>query len=170
MPKQMSEYPAFTIRPLDPTEYSLLDDFLYDAIFLPQGHDPLPRTVLQEPSIQNYSKDFGKEDDFCLVSEVQGRLVGAVWVRILSGEVKGYGYVDAATPELAISVRREFRSKGIGTALLDAMLALLQAEGYAQLSLSVQKENPAFRLYTRLGFSVIDDKGEDFLMLYTFKR
>lgn len=160
----------YNLRPLKQEEYSLLEDFLYDAIFVPVGEEVLPRSVLLEPSIQNYYQDFGRAHDYCLVAEQEGKLLGAVWARVLSGPVKGYGYVDEHTPELAISVQNEFRGKGIGTALLRAMLDLLQRAGYGQTSLSVQKENPAADLYKRLGFTTLEEKDEDYLMLYTFIR
>ncbi|MPM18647.1 Mycothiol acetyltransferase [bioreactor metagenome] len=160
----------YNLRPLKQEEYSLLEDFLYDAIFVPVGEEVLPRSVLLEPSIQNYYQDFGRAHDYCLVAEQEGKLLGAVWARVLSGPVKGYGYVDDHTPELAISVQNEFRGKGIGTALLRAMLDLLQRAGYGQTSLSVQKENPAADLYKRLGFTTLEEKDEDYLMLYAFAR
>lgn len=160
----------YNLRPLKQEEYSLLEDFLYDAIFVPVGEEALPRSVLLEPSIQNYYQDFGWAHDYCLVAEQEGKLLGAVWARVLSGPVKGYGYVDEHTPELAISVQNEFRGKGIGTALLRAMLDLLQRAGYGQTSLSVQKENPAADLYKRLGFTTLEEKDEDYLMLYAFAR
>ena len=160
----------YNLRPLKQEEYSLLEDFLYDAIFVPVGEEALPRSVLLEPSIQNYYQDFGRAHDYCLVAEQEGKLLGSVWARVLSGPVKGYGYVDEHTPELAISVQNEFRGKGIGTALLRAMLDLLQRAGYGQTSLSVQKENPAADLYKRLGFTTLEEKDEDYLMLYAFAR
>lgn len=160
----------YNLRPLKQEEYSLLEDFLYDAIFVPVGEEALPRSVLLEPSIQNYYQDFGRAHDYCLVAEQEGKLLGAVWARVLSGPVKGYGYVDEHTPELAISVQNEFRGMGIGTALLRAMLDLLQRAGYGQISLSVQKENPAADLYKRLGFTTLEEKDEDYLMLYAFAR
>ncbi|MDD3457122.1 GNAT family N-acetyltransferase [Sphaerochaeta sp.] len=160
----------YNLRPLKQEEYSLLEDFLYDAIFVPVGEEVLPRSVLLEPSIQNYYQDFGRAHEYCLVAEQEGKLLGAVWARVLSGPVKGYGYVDEHTPELAISVQNEFRGKGIGTALLRAMLDLLQRAGYGQTSLSVQKENPAADLYKRLGFTTLEEKDEDYLMLYAFAR
>ncbi|SMP51334.1 Acetyltransferase, GNAT family [Sphaerochaeta associata] len=160
----------YNLRPLKQEEYSLLEDFLYDAIFVPVGEEVLPRSVLLEPSIQNYYQDFGRAHDYCLVAEQEGKLLGAVWARVLSGPVKGYGYVDEHTPELAISVQNEFRGMGIGTALLRAMLDLLQRAGYGQTSLSVQKENPAADLYKRLGFTTLEEKDEDYLMLYAFAR
>ncbi len=159
----------FNLRPLQREEFPLLEDFLYDAIFVPEGQSPPPRAVLLEPAIQNYFQDFGRADDYCLVAEVAGKLIGAVWARVLAGTVQGYGYVDEHTPELAVSIQREYRNRGIGSALLAAMLDLLRSQGWRQVSLSVQKDNPAVNLYKRIGFSTIEDKGGDYLMLYSLK-
>lgn len=101
----------YNLRPLKREEYSMLEEFLYDAIFVPSGEAPPPRSVLLEPSIQNYYQDFGRAHDYCLVAEQEGMLLGAVWARVLSRPLKGYGYVDEHTPELAISVQKEFRNR-----------------------------------------------------------
>ena len=72
------------IRPLKPEGIPLLEEFLYQAIFIPQGLEPLPRSILKEPDLEMYIKDFGKQpDDWALVAEVDDRLVGAVWIRIM---------------------------------------------------------------------------------------
>jgi ribosomal protein S18 acetylase RimI-like enzyme len=41
------------------------------------------------------------------------------------------------------------------------MISLLEDAGYARASLSVQKENPASRLYERLGFRVVGDGADE---------
>ncbi len=93
------------------------------------------------------------------------RVVGAAWARILSGEVPGYGNVDENTPEFAISVRPEFRRRGIGEELLNRLITKLASQGYAQVSISVQKTNPAHRLYQRMGFEVLHDRQTDWVMV-----
>ena len=55
------------------------------------------------------------------------------------------------------------RNRGIGTAVIGALLALAQAEGRS-VELLVLKHNPAQRLYTRLGFRVVADDGARFTM------
>ena len=68
--------------------------------------------------------------------------------------MEDYGHVDEHTPSLAVSLLPEYLNQGIGTQLLNRLLDLLLKNGYHQASLSVQKENPAARLYGRLGFRV----------------
>ena len=150
------------IRPLKPEEIPLLEEFLYQAIFIPQGLEPLPRSILKEPDLEMYIKDFSQQpDDWALAAEMDGLLVGAVWVRIM----KDYGYYDDRTPSLSISFLPEFRGKGLGQQLMTAMLDLLKAKGYPSVSLSVSKDNPAVGFYQRLGFVTVEEREDDYLML-----
>jgi ribosomal protein S18 acetylase RimI-like enzyme len=89
-----------------------------------------------------------------------GDLLGAAWVRQLSGEEPGYGYVDDDTPELSVAVARRRRGRGVGTALLARLL-----ESVPRCSLSVDDRNPAVRLYARFGFEVISVKEHSLTML-----
>lgn len=154
------------IRPLKPEEIPLLEEFLYQAIFIPQGLEPLPRSILKEPDLEMYIKDFSQQpDDWALAAEMDGLLVGAVWVRIM----KDYGYYDDQTPSLSISFLPEFRGQGLGQQLMTAMLDLLKAKGYPSVSLSVSKDNPAVRFYQRLGFVTVEEREDDYLMLCRLK-
>ena len=150
------------IRAINPNEYPFLDDFLYDAIFIPEGVTPPDKSITQLPELQKYIAHFAtQEDDYCLVAEVDSALAGAVWVRIIDD----YGHVDDDTPSLSISVKAPYRQKGIGTALMQAMFTLLQTKGYKQVSLSVQKANYARKLYLKLGFQIVKTNEEDEIMV-----
>ena len=154
------------IRSLKSEEIPLLEEFLYQAIFIPQGLEPLPRSILNEPELEMYIKDFGQQpDDWALAVEVAGQLVGAVWVRIM----KDYGYYDDRTPSLSISFLPEFRGQGLGQQLMTAMLDLLKSKDYPSVSLSVSKDNPAVGFYQRLGFVTVEEREEDYLMLCRLK-
>lgn len=150
------------IRNIQPQEIPVLDDFLYEAIFIPQGVVPPPRSIIEQDDLQVYVRGFGDDPhDHCLVAEVDGKIVGAVWVRIMDD----YGHLDSQTPSLAISLYKEYRGQGIGTQLLLQMMDLLRKEKYAQVSLSVQKENYALRMYEKAGFKIVEDRGEEVLMV-----
>ncbi len=151
-----------TIREITNTEYYLLDDFLYEAIFVPQGAEPLPRSIINNAELQVYVKDFGKHpDDRCLVAEAGEKIVGAVWVRIMDD----YGHVDDKTPSLAISLYKDYRGHGIGTALMLKMLDVLQESGYEKASLAVQKANYAVKMYRKVGFKIIGESDEEYIMV-----
>ena len=150
------------IRPIGSEEIPLLDDFLYEAIFIPEGIAAPPRSIIEQDELRVYVRDFGKSShDYCLVADSDGKIVGAVWVRIMDD----YGHLDSQTPSLAISLYKEYRGQGIGTQLLLQMMDLLRKEKYAQVSLSVQKENYALRMYEKAGFKIVEDRGEEVLMV-----
>ena len=151
------------IRKIRSEEHDLLREFLYQAIYLPEGVVPPPRSVVDLPELQVYIADFGtRPGDHCIVTEAAGKVVGAAWCRIMAD----YGHIDNDTPSLAISLLPEYRGLGIGTRLLNDLLLLLQEHGYLRASLSVQKENPALRLYQRTGFRIVAERGTEYLMLW----
>ena len=140
------------IRKIRPEEYGLLREFLYQAIYLPEGVEPPPRSVIDLPELHVYIADFGTSPgDHGLVAEVEKKVIGAAWCRMM----EDYGHIDNDTPSLAISLLPEYRGQGTGTRLLNGLLRLLRENGYQQASLSVQKENPALRLYQRTGFRIL---------------
>jgi ribosomal protein S18 acetylase RimI-like enzyme len=154
------------IREIGENEIDKLEDMLYEAVYQPDKNNPIPRDVIKVPRVYAYIDDFGKSnDDYCFVADLNGRIIGAVWVRIITGKIKGYGNVDSQTPEFAISLFEEYRNQGIGTKLMNKMINHLQKSGYKQASLSVQKENYAVKLYKKVGFKIIDENDEDYIML-----
>ena len=150
------------IRQIQQDETPLLNQFLYEAIFIPEGVAAPPQSIIENEELQVYVRNFGHEpDDKCLVAECDGRIVGAVWTRIMHD----YGHISDDTPSLAISLYKEYRNKGIGTELLERMIALLQNDGYSQVSLSVQKANYAVGMYQKAGFKVLQETDEELIMV-----
>lgn len=151
-----------TYRPFQPSETELLKTFIYEAIFIPEGVEPPPFDIIYQPEIALYYEQFGTGSaDNCIVAEVDGKVVGAVWTRIMND----YGHVDDQTPSFAISLLKEFRNQGIGTELMRRMLQLLKNQGYKQASLAVQKANYAVRMYKKVGFEIVDQNDEEFIMV-----
>lgn len=150
----------YVIRNMEPCEYSMLEDFLLLAIYVPEGYEgEVPRSVIcDDPKCRAAYERFGERpDDRALVAVVDGGIVGACWVRTTDE----YGHIDADTPSFSISLREGFRGRGIGSALMRRMLGDLHAAGFARASLSVQKENPARRLYRRLGFRIVGNGADE---------
>lgn len=155
----------YVIRKMNADEYRLLDDFLYEAIYVPKGVQAPPRTITQVPELLIYIADFGKqEDDTCFVTEADGKVVGAVWVRVMND----YGHIGDGIPSFAISLYKEYRGYGIGTAMMKKMLCELKKKGYEKASLSVQKENYAAKMYQHIGFEIVDENEEEYIMVYNF--
>ena len=152
----------YLIRPIRKDEYSLLEDFIYEAIFIPEGVEPPPRSIIENDDIQVYIKDFGSsKHDRCFVAEVDSKVVGAAWVRIMDD----YGHVDDETPSFAISMYKEYRGQGIGTEMMKRMLSELKENEYRQASLAVQKANYAVRMYLSVGFEIVDENDEEYIMI-----
>ena len=150
------------LRELRENEYDLLKVFLYEAIFIPEGVVPPSREIINEPDLKIYYEGFGEgEADYCFVADDDGKVVGAVWTRIMND----YGHVDDETPSFAISLFKEYRGKGIGTKLMIKMLELLKAKGYKQASLAVQKANYAVKMYEKVGFKTVDENSEEYIMV-----
>lgn len=156
----------YIVRSIDPLEYHILKDLTYEAIFQKDITNPVPRNILLEPEIKVFYENFGKKDDYCFVAEVNRKIIGAVWVRLINGNVKGFGNIDSSTPEFAISLYKEYRNLGIGTKLMKTMLDFLKKTDYKKVSLAVQKENYAFDFYKHLGFEVLKETEEEYIMLY----
>ncbi len=152
----------FIIREIRKEEYKLLEDFLYEAIFIPKGTKKPSREIINNEELQVYIKDFGTDkNDNCLVAEYDNKIVGACWTRIMND----YGHIDNDTPSFAISLYEEYRGKGIGTKMMKTMLKLLKDKGYKKTSLSVQKSNYAVKMYKNVGFKIIDENKEEYIMV-----
>lgn len=157
----------YNIRKIREDEYYLLDDFIYEAIFIPEGVEPPPKSIINQPDLQVYISNFGKEkDDICFVAEADGKVVGAVWVR----DMNDYGHIADGVPSFAISLYKEYRNFGIGTKLMETMLMELKDRGYNRTSLAVQKANYAVRMYKKVGFEIIDENDEEYIMVCELKN
>jgi ribosomal protein S18 acetylase RimI-like enzyme len=148
--------PGYLIRPAVPEDEPFLWEMLYRAIYVPEGSPPPPRDILNRPEIARYISGWGRPDDigFVAVDKSNGKSIGAAWFRLLTGDEGGYGYVDDKTPELSVAVLPEHRGKGVGRELITHLIEAAKAR-YAVISLSVSPDNPALRLYRRLGFEVV---------------
>ena len=150
------------LRDLKENETELLKTFLYEAIFIPEGVKAPEKEIIEQPELKLYYEDFGTGSaDHCIVADDDGKVVGAVWTRIMND----YGHVDDKTPSFAISLFKEYRGQGIGTQLMRKMLELLRKNGYKRASLAVQKANYAVRMYEKVGFRTVDENDEEYIMV-----
>ncbi len=163
---------GFSVRPLNPQDEHFLWEMLYHAIYVPEGHEAPPRSILEEPKLAHYVSQWGQRSgDLGLVAVIQDtdQPVGAAWLRLFSRRNPGYGFVDDHTPELSIAVLPDYRRQGLGSLLLTTLLEASRQK-FAAVSLSVSSDNPARRLYQRLGFIVVNDDGSSWVMLRTSKE
>lgn len=113
--------------------------------------------VRRIPDYARYVDDWGRETDLGLVAEIDGTPVGATWMRFYELDAPAFGFVRPDVPELVVGVRESHRGQGLGGLLLASILDEARNAGIATVSLSVEKVNPAVRLYQRLGFEVARD-------------
>src|SRR5262245_52577210 len=158
--------PNVAIREASTADEPFLWEMLYHSLYVPDGGAPFDREILTRPGIARYVEEWGRPGDVGLIAvdSTSGDAVGAAWLRLFPVLEKGYGYVGDNIPELAIAVLPEHRGHGIGTSLLARLLEIAGAT-YEAVSLSVSTENPAQRLYERIGFERVGISGNSVTML-----
>jgi len=153
------------IRLLTEGDEDVLREYLYMALLVPEGHPALPREILQEPPIARYVDGWGREGDLgVLASDASGEDIGAAWLRRWAGTERGFGFVAYDVPELSLAVRPGHRGRGVGTQMLSALLGIVDKRGWS-VSLSVDRRNPALRLYRRFGFEEDEGRGDSLTMV-----
>lgn len=158
-------HPEIAIRPIVLADEATLFEALYHSIHVPAGQPPPPPDIVRAPELAHYVQGWGRAGDrgYLAVEVASQRAVGVVWVRLLVGADRGFGWVNDRTPELGIAVWPEHRGQGVGSDLLRALLG--SEAGRGPISLSVSKGNAAQRLYERFGFHVLRDDGDALTMV-----
>lgn len=146
-------------RTIEKSDEPFLWEMLYQALYVPEGEPPFPREILQQPEIKIYVENWGADSDQGVIAFNDDRPVGAAWVRMM----KAFGFVAEDIPELTIAVLPEFRGSGIGSNLMKQLFSFI-SPNYKAVSLSVTAENPAMKLYQRLGFEIVKVAGNSMTM------
>lgn len=151
-----------TFRKLREIEYDRLPIFLYNAVIQPE--DELFETdVVYEDRYHKYIKDYGREGDYALACDDDGRVTGIIWIRMFKEEDESFGFVDEETPELTLSVLAGYNEQAIGKELLELLFNELKIKGVEQVSVSIGEDNEIFDVYTLVGFEEVECKncGDD---------
>ena len=158
---------AVNIRPAGPGDSAFLAEMLVAAAFWrADGPTGSVGDVMARPELAHYIAGWPQPGDRGVIAEA-GCPVGAAWLRFLPASDPGYGFVDADTPEVSVGVVPHWRHQGVGTLLLSALLGQARDAGLTTLSLSVEADNDALRLYARLGFQKVGAAGGSLTMLLT---
>ena len=150
-------------RQISEDDYFFLREMLYEALFVPDGEKPFPKSILDLPEISKYVEGWGPSD-FGIIAQDGAELIGAVWGRLFMSANKGYGYIDDRTPELTMAVKSSYRNNGIGCEMMNRFFLHAKRNGYNAVSLSVDKRNRAASFYLKTGFSIIDEDGTAYTM------
>jgi ribosomal protein S18 acetylase RimI-like enzyme len=155
---------SYAIRPLTPSDEPFLWEMLYQALFVSPGTQLLPKEIIYQPELAKYVQDWQASDiGFFAILESSQISIGAAWIRLFNSNNPGYGYINDEIPELSIAVLPEYRDRGIGSQLVLHLFEHLK-KSYSTVSLSVSLENPALRLYQRLGFEIVTQSDNSLTM------
>ena len=149
------------LRPGTDADIEHVKRALFEAVaWNPERELPPYEFVIAHPELARYHEGWGRRGDVAVIAERDGEVIGASLCRLFTVEDHGHGYVDGETPELAVAVWEGHRGEGIGTRLMGGIEEAARAAGFSQLSLSVDADNPARRLYERLGYEELSvDEG-----------
>jgi GNAT superfamily N-acetyltransferase len=141
---------------------------LFAAFFWDPSTRPPPFiSFREEPEFVKLLAHWGRRGDRSIIAEANRAPVGAAWFRLWTPELHSYGFVDAHTPEIAMAVRQDSRSEGVGRALLAALIQAARQDGFLALSLSVSPLNRARQLYESAGFRKVGESGTSWTLLLT---
>ena len=150
---------AFTLRAAGPGDTAFLTAMLVEAGDWkhtgPAGPERAAR-VLADVLAARYVTGWQRPGDLGVIAaDEAGAPVGACWSRLFTPEEPAYGFVAADVPELAIGIVPEWRGKGLGRTLLRDLLDRAHGLGHPRISLAVDLDNPARRLYESEGFVTV---------------
>ena len=137
---------SIRLRPATGTDLALLWNFLAIA-----AYEPTVAAAKAVPFVAAHLGGWQRPVDFGFIAERDGTPIGAAWARQFAPDEEPLFYVDEHTPEVTIGVADGERGQGVGGALLRTLLAEAGRRGVG-LCLNVRHDNPARRLYERLGF------------------
>jgi ribosomal protein S18 acetylase RimI-like enzyme len=149
---------TFSFRSARVDDVDFLWEMLYHASYAADEGVPDAGALHEHAVLARYVEGWGRPSDLGVVAvdDGTGEPIGAAWLRLLTGEMQGFGYVDDDTPELAIAVLPALRGRGVGARLLAELLDAARGT-FGAVSLSVRADNPARRLYERIGFRAVPD-------------
>jgi ribosomal protein S18 acetylase RimI-like enzyme len=157
--------PVTVLRAATAADAALIAQMVAVAVsWRPSAPPTTVAEVMAEPTLAGYAAGWPKEGDAGVIA-VRHEPLGAAWWRFFDAESPGYGFVDPSTPEITLGVLAAARSQGIGSQLLSHLIAEARRAGLPALSLSVEPENFALRLYERYGFRPVGGVGGSVTML-----
>ena len=144
---------TLTLRPIGPED----QPFLYEVYASTRREELAPLGWSAEQQAAFLMQQFNAQHQY-----YQANYAGADFqIILLNGQAVGRLYVEHRVEEIRIidiALLPEHRGAGIGAGLIKELLAEAERAG-KPVRIHVEKFNPALRLYQRLGFSIVDDRG-----------
>lgn len=148
---------TYTIRPLQSNDEPFLWQMLFYAAHMHEEPGKTVADTRQNPDLAKYVTAWGRPGDLGFVAICEtDKPIGAVWVRLYRGADKAYSPTADNVPELAMAVLPAYIGQGIGTRLLQHLIVAARPH-YPALALNVRADNPALRLYQRMGFVIVSE-------------
>lgn len=160
------------LRPATSADLPFLREMLYETAYWRFPEDrPAIDTALSYPDLAKLLEGWGRSGDTAIIAVGPGnRPLGAAWYRFWTASNHSYGFVDPQTPEIGLAVKATARRQGIGTSLMLALVDQAREARIQQISLSVEPDNDARRLYERLGFRFVEQVGGAHTMLLVLQH
>ena len=169
----MTDHGLF-IRSATAADLDFLEEMLCAAVnWSPRWKKQSRARIMSTPATARYLAGWPRDTDLGVVADAGerrpwagrrprgGRPIGAAWLRFFTADDPGYGFVAPDVPELTIGVVAAWRGRGVGRALLRALAEQARASGIARISLNVERENFAQRLYLSEGYRIVAASGRD---------
>jgi len=148
--------PGLPIRAAIASDGAFLADMTVEAATWRAGTVRPRHEVLSSSDHRRYVAGWMRPGDAGFVAESpSGEPVGAAWYRMFPRDEPGFGWIGTGVPELIIGVRPLWRAHGAGRALLQRLDDHARSQGFARISLSVERDNYAVSLYRSEGFAVV---------------
>jgi len=148
------------LRQAADADLDILAEMLVEATNWDGTRGTTRASVETDPNSWRYLEGWKRPSDFGVIAQDGTRTIGAAWARFGTAKDAGYGYVSDDIPEVTIAVTLEARGRGVGRAMLAALMHTAQDLGLPGLSLSVEDGNHAARsLYEKVGYLPVGRNG-----------
>jgi len=143
----------YSIRPILPTDEAFLWEMLYQSLYTFPGKVSKLGIIPESFEVSQYLKDWGKPDDcgFVAVDMRNRQPIAAAWLRLLTEDEKGYGYVSDHVPEMIFAILPAYQILEIKLSLLNYLLSVAQTR-FSSISIRVTPEHPLWHLSKLLSF------------------
>jgi len=147
----VSEDQRMELRPVSVADLTFLGEMTLLAAFPPGA---LPEGASEMPRVTRWLAEWGRPGDTGVVAWHDGERFGAAWCRV-QADVLARDTEGCPLPEMAMAVAPNHQARGVGARLLDGLAQAASEVGHTGVSLTVNSQNRALRLYERAGFQVI---------------